>query len=99
MPSPYPQRALTVLLLFGPVSAAVALLSSSLIFQLPSFRAGAGAGAGPGALPGPVAAALGPLSAVLAALSLVLNLSCLLLCLLHGCPSTELRRGQPGARR
>ncbi|XP_039909956.1 transmembrane protein 221 [Hirundo rustica] len=107
MPSPYPQRALTVLLLFGTLSAAMALLSSSLIFQLPSARAapGAGAGAAPGAgagsgaLPEPVAAALLPVSAALAALCLVLNLSCLLLCLLHGYFSTELCRGQPGPER
>ncbi|XP_066061664.1 transmembrane protein 221 [Chamaea fasciata] len=95
MPSPYPQRALTVLLLFGTLSAAMALLSSSLIFQLPSGRAGAGAGA----LPEPVAAALLPVSAVLAALCLVLNVSCLLLCLLHGYLSTELCRGRPGPER
>uniref|UniRef100_A0A8C3QCQ2 Uncharacterized protein n=1 Tax=Geospiza parvula TaxID=87175 RepID=A0A8C3QCQ2_GEOPR len=89
MPSAYPQRALTVLLLFGTLSAAMALLSSSLIFQLPSGRAAPGAGA----LPGPVAAAVLPVSAVLAALCLVLNVSCLLLCLLHGYFSTELGRG------
>uniref|UniRef100_A0A803W3A9 Uncharacterized protein n=1 Tax=Ficedula albicollis TaxID=59894 RepID=A0A803W3A9_FICAL len=94
MPSPYPQRALTVLLLFGTLSAAMALLSSSLIFQLPSGRAA------PGAAPGaPVAAALVPVSAVLAALCLVLNVSCFLLCLLHGYFSTELCRGQPGTER
>ncbi|XP_033367420.1 transmembrane protein 221-like [Parus major] len=95
MPSAYPQRALTVLLLFGTLSAAMALLSSSLIFQLPSGRAAAGTGA----LPEPVAAALLPVSAVLAALCLVLNVSCLLLCLLHGYCSTELCRGQPGSER
>ncbi|XP_014742657.1 PREDICTED: transmembrane protein 221 [Sturnus vulgaris] len=103
MPSPYPHRALTVLLLFGTLSAAMALLSSSLIFQLPSGRAvrgaGTGAGTGRGALPEPVAAALVPVSAVLAALCLVLNVSCLLLCLLHGYCSTELCRGQPGPER
>ncbi|XP_068853168.1 transmembrane protein 221 isoform X1 [Aphelocoma coerulescens] len=103
MPSAYPQRALTVLLLFGTLSAAMALLSSSLIFQLPSGRAspagGAGAGGGRGALPEPVAAAVLPVSAVLAALCLVLNVSCLLLCLLHGYFSTELCRGQPGPDR
>ncbi|XP_016161042.1 PREDICTED: transmembrane protein 221 [Ficedula albicollis] len=101
MPSPYPQRALTVLLLFGTLSAAMALLSSSLIFQLPSGRAAPGAapGAARGALPEPVAAALVPVSAVLAALCLVLNVSCFLLCLLHGYFSTELCRGQPGTER
>ncbi|XP_041327031.1 transmembrane protein 221 [Pyrgilauda ruficollis] len=99
MPSAYPQRALTVLLLFGTLSAAMALLSSSLIFQLPSGRAAPGAGGGRGALPEPVAAALLPVSAVLAALCLVLNVSCLLLCLLHGYCSTELCRGQPGPER
>ncbi|XP_041281057.1 transmembrane protein 221 [Onychostruthus taczanowskii] len=97
MPSAYPQRALTVLLLFGTLSAAMALLSSSLIFQLPSGRAAPGGGRG--ALPEPVAAALLPVSAVLAALCLVLNVSCLLLCLLHGYCSTELCRGQPGPER
>ncbi|KAM3656804.1 transmembrane protein 221 [Ammospiza maritima maritima] len=95
MPSAYPQRALTVLLLFGTLSAAMALLSSSLIFQLPSGRAAPGAGA----LPEPVAAAVLPVSAVLAALCLVLNVSCLLLCLLHGYFSTELGRGQRGPER
>ncbi|XP_039558410.1 transmembrane protein 221 [Passer montanus] len=99
MPSAYPQRALTVLLLFGTLSAAMALLSSSLIFQLPSGRAAPGAGAARGALPEPVAAALLPVSAVLAALCLVLNVSCLLLCLLHGYCSTELSRGRPGPER
>lgn len=99
MPSAYPQRALTVLLLFGTLSAAMALLSSSLIFQLPSGRASPGAGGGRGALPEPVAAAVMPVSAVLAALCLVLNVSCLLLCLLHGYFSTELCRGQPGPDR
>ncbi|XP_059345959.1 transmembrane protein 221 [Ammospiza nelsoni] len=93
MPSAYPQRALTVLLLFGTLSAAMALLSSSLIFQLPSGRAA------PGALPEPVAAAVLPVSAVLAALCLVLNVSCLLLCLLHGYFGTELGRGQRGPER
>ncbi|XP_054142640.1 transmembrane protein 221 [Melozone crissalis] len=93
MPSAYPQRALTVLLLFGTLSAAMALLSSSLIFQLPSGRAA------PGALPEPVAAAVLPVSAALAALCLVLNVSCLLLCLLHGYCSTELGRGQRGPER
>ncbi|KAM6993165.1 transmembrane protein 221 [Passerculus sandwichensis] len=95
MPSAYPQRALTVLLLFGTLSAAMALLSSSLIFQLPSGRAAPAAGA----LPEPVAAAVLPVSAALAALCLVLNVSCLLLCLLHGYFSTELGRGQRGAER
>ncbi|XP_075592375.1 transmembrane protein 221 [Balearica regulorum gibbericeps] len=103
MPSAYPQRALTVLLLFGTLAAAMALLASSLIFQLPSGRAGtapgAGPGAGRGALPEPAAAVLLPVSAVLAALCLVLNVSCLLLCLLHGYFSTELCRGQPGPDR
>ncbi|XP_036255222.1 transmembrane protein 221 [Molothrus ater] len=99
MPSAYPQRALTVLLLFGTLSAAMALLSSSLIFQLPSGRAAPGAGGGRGALPEPVAAAVLPVSAVLAALCLVLNVSCLLLCLLHGYCSTELGRGRPGPER
>ncbi|CAN8201418.1 unnamed protein product [Coccothraustes coccothraustes] len=99
MPSAYPQRALSVLLLFGTSSAAMALLSSSLIFQLPSGRAGTGAGGGRGALPEPVAAALLPVSAVLAALCLLLNVSCLLLCLLHGSCGTELGRGQPGPER
>ncbi|XP_053822229.1 transmembrane protein 221 [Vidua chalybeata] len=103
MPSAYPQRALTVLLLFGTLSAAMALLSSSLIFQLPSGRAAPGAAPGAaggrGALPEPVAAALLPVSAVLAALCLVLNVSCLLLCLLHGYFSTELCRGQAGPER
>lgn len=103
MPSAYPQRALTVLLLFGTLSAAMALLSSNLIFQLPSGRAAPGAapgaGAGGGALPEPVAAALVPVSAVLTALCLVLNVSCFLLCLLHGYFSTELCRGQPGTER
>ncbi|XP_064252645.1 transmembrane protein 221 [Passer domesticus] len=97
MPSAYPQRALTVLLLFGTLSAAMALLSSSLIFQLPSGRAARGAARG--ALPEPVAAALLPVSAVLAALCLVLNVSCLLLCLLHGYCSTELSRAGPGPER
>ncbi|XP_035425724.1 transmembrane protein 221 [Cygnus atratus] len=101
MPSSYPQRALTVLLLFGTLSAAMALLASSLIFQLPAGRPGPGPGPGPGrgALPEPAAAALLPVSAVLAALCLVLNVSCLLLCLLHGYFSTELCRGQPGPDR
>lgn len=101
MPAAYPQRALTVLLLFGTLAAAMALLASSLIFQLPSGRAGAGTGtgAGRGALPEPAAAVLLPVSAVLAALCLVLNVSCLLLCLLHGYFSTELCRGQPGPDR
>ncbi|XP_066422486.1 transmembrane protein 221 [Molothrus aeneus] len=99
MPSAYPQRALTVLLLFGTLSAAMALLSSSLIFQLPSGRAAPGAGGGRGALPEAVAAAVLPVSAVLAALCLVLNVSCLLLCLLHGYCSTELGRGRPGPER
>ncbi|XP_032938055.1 transmembrane protein 221 [Catharus ustulatus] len=100
MPSAYPQRALTVLLLFGTLSAAVALLCSNLIFQLPSGRAAPGVGAAPGAgaglgaLPEPVAAALVPVPAVLAALCLVINVSCFLLCLLHGYFSTELCRGQ-----
>uniref|UniRef100_A0A8C3UDH2 Uncharacterized protein n=1 Tax=Catharus ustulatus TaxID=91951 RepID=A0A8C3UDH2_CATUS len=99
MPSAYPQRALTVLLLFGTLSAAVALLCSNLIFQLPSGRAAPGVGAAPGAgaglgaLPEPVAAALVPVPAVLAALCLVINVSCFLLCLLHGYFSTELCRG------
>ncbi|XP_038019789.1 transmembrane protein 221 [Motacilla alba alba] len=97
MPSPYPRQALMVLLLFGTLSAAMALLSSSLIFQLPSGRAAPGAAAG--ALPEPVAAALLPVAAALAALCLVLNVSCLLLCLLHGYLSTELCRGQPGPER
>ncbi|XP_054252305.1 transmembrane protein 221 [Indicator indicator] len=105
MPAAYPQRALTVLLLFGTLAAAMALLASSLIFQLPSGRAGTGSGAGSGpgtgrgALPEPAAAVLLPVSAVLAALCLVLNVSCLLLCLLHGYFSTELCRGQPGLDR
>lgn len=105
MPAAYPQRALTVLLLFGTLAAAMALLASSLIFQLPSGRTGPGAGGGPGggagrgALPEPAAAVLLPVSAVLAALCLVLNVSCLLLCLLHGYFSTELCRGQPGPDR
>ncbi|XP_030322306.1 transmembrane protein 221 [Calypte anna] len=101
MPSTYPQRALTVLLLFGTLAAAMALLASSLIFQLPSGRSGPGAGAGAvrGALPESVAAVLLPVSAVLASLCLVLNLSCLLLCLLHGYFSTELCRGQRGPER
>ncbi|XP_071583911.1 transmembrane protein 221 [Heliangelus exortis] len=101
MPSTYPQRALTVLLLFGTLAAAMALLASSLIFQLPSGRSGPGAGAGPvrGALPESVAAVLLPVSAVLASLCLVLNLSCLLLCLLHSYFSTELCRGQRGPER
>ncbi|XP_051495471.1 transmembrane protein 221 [Apus apus] len=99
MPSAYSQRALTVLLLFGTLAAAMALLASSLIFQLPSGRTGAGPGAGRGALPEPAAAVLLPVSAVLAALCLVLNVSCLLLCLLHGYFSTEMCRGQPGTER
>lgn len=101
MPSSYPQRALTVLLLFGTLSAAMALLASSLIFQLPAGRTGPGPGPGPGrgALPEAAAAALLPVSAVLAALCLVLNVSCLLLCLLHGYFSTELCRGQAGTDR
>ncbi|KAM9369199.1 LOW QUALITY PROTEIN: transmembrane protein 221 [Phaethornis superciliosus] len=101
MPSTYPQRVLTVLLLFGTLAAAMALLASSLIFQLPSGRTGPGAGVGPGrgALPEAAAAVLLPVSAVLAALCLVLNLSCLLLCLLHGYFSTELGRGQRGPER
>lgn len=103
MPAAYPQRALTVLLLFGTLAAAMALLASSLIFQLPSGRAstgtGTGVGPGRGALPEPAAAVLLPVSAVLAALCLVLNVSCLLLCLLHGYFSTELCRGQPGPDR
>uniref|UniRef100_A0A8B9SU58 Transmembrane protein 221 n=1 Tax=Anas platyrhynchos TaxID=8839 RepID=A0A8B9SU58_ANAPL len=84
MPSSYPQRALTVLLLFGTLSAAMALLASSLIFQLPAGRTGPGPGPGPGrgALPEAAAAAL-----------------CLLLCLLHGYFSTELCRGQSGTDR
>ncbi|XP_068020996.1 transmembrane protein 221 [Melanerpes formicivorus] len=104
MPATYPQRALTVLLLFGTLAAAMALLASSLIFQLPSGRPGTGSGAGSGpgtgrgALPEPAAAVLLPVSAVLAALCLVLNVSCLLLCLLHGYFSTELCRG-PGLDR
>uniref|UniRef100_A0A672UX06 Transmembrane protein 221 n=1 Tax=Strigops habroptila TaxID=2489341 RepID=A0A672UX06_STRHB len=97
MPAAYPQRALTVLLLFGTLAAAMALLASSLIFQLPSGRVGPGAGRG--ALPEPAAAVLLPVSAVLAALCLVLNVSCLLLCLLHGYFSTELCRGQSGPDR
>nr|XP_038025093.1 LOW QUALITY PROTEIN: transmembrane protein 221 [Anas platyrhynchos] len=102
MPSSYPQRALTVLLLFGTLSAAMALLASSLIFQLPAedgTRPGPGPGPGRGALPEAAAAALLPVSAVLAALCLVLNVSCLLLCLLHGYFSTELCRGQAGTDR
>uniref|UniRef100_A0A8B9EZ47 Transmembrane protein 221 n=1 Tax=Amazona collaria TaxID=241587 RepID=A0A8B9EZ47_9PSIT len=99
MPAAYPQRALTVLLLFGTLAAAMALLASSLIFQLPAGRIGPGAGPGRGALPEPAAAVLLPVSAVLAALCLVLNVSCLLLCLLHGYFSTELCRGQPGPDR
>lgn len=99
MPAAYPQRALTVLLLFGTLAAAMALLASSLIFQLPSGRAGPGPGPGRGSLPEPAAAVLLPVSAVLAALCLVLNVSCLLLCLLHGYFSTELCRGQPGPDR
>uniref|UniRef100_A0A8C2TG09 Transmembrane protein 221 n=1 Tax=Coturnix japonica TaxID=93934 RepID=A0A8C2TG09_COTJA len=97
MPS-YPQRTLTVLLLFGTLSAAMALLASSLIFQLPAGRSapGSGPGAVRGALPESAAAVLLPVSAVLAALCLVLNVSCLLLCLLHGYFSTELYRGQLG---
>ncbi|XP_042692273.1 transmembrane protein 221 [Centrocercus urophasianus] len=100
MPS-YPQRTLTVLLLFGTLSAAMALLASSLIFQLPAGRTalGSGPGAARGALPESAAAVLLPVSAVLAALCLVLNVSCLLLCLLHGYFSTELCRGQPGPER
>ncbi|XP_042746695.1 transmembrane protein 221 [Lagopus leucura] len=100
MPS-YPQRTLTVLLLFGTLSAAMALLASSLIFQLPAGRTalGSGPGAVRGALPESAAAVLLPVSAVLAALCLVLNVSCLLLCLLHGYFSTELCRGQPGPER
>lgn len=100
MPS-YPQRTLTVLLLFGTLSAAMALLASSLIFQLPAGRTapGRGPGAVRGALPESAAAVLLPVSAVLAALCLVLNVSCLLLCLLHGYFSTELCRGQPGPER
>ncbi|OXB70235.1 UNVERIFIED_CONTAM: hypothetical protein H355_002812 [Colinus virginianus] len=101
MPSSYPQRTLTVLLLFGTLSAAMALLASSLIFQLPAGRTvpGSGPGSVRGALPEPAAAVLLPVSAVLAALCLVLNVSCLLLCLLHGYFSTELCRGQPGSER
>ncbi|XP_068775718.1 transmembrane protein 221 [Struthio camelus] len=101
MPAGYPQRTLTVLLLFGTLAAAMALLASSLIFQLPAGRAGPGSGSGPGsgALPPAAAAVLLPVSAVLAALCLVLNVSCLLLCLLHGYFSTELCRGQPGPER
>lgn len=100
MPS-YPQRTLTVLLLFGTLSAVMALLASSLIFQLPAGRTalGSGPGAVRGALPESAAAVLLPVSAVLAALCLVLNVSCLLLCLLHGYFSTELCRGQPGPER
>ncbi|OXB54571.1 hypothetical protein ASZ78_003980 [Callipepla squamata] len=101
MPSSYPKRTLTVLLLFGTLSAAMALLASSLIFQLPAGRTvpGSGPGSVRGALPEPTAAVLLPVSAVLAALCLVLNVSCLLLCLLHGYFSTELCRGQPGSER
>lgn len=99
MSATYRQRALMVLLLFGTLAAAMALLASSLIFQLPSGRVGPGPGAGRGALPEPAAAVLLPVSAVLAALCLVLNVSCLLLCLLHGYFSTELCRGQPGPER
>ncbi|KYO18325.1 transmembrane protein 221 [Alligator mississippiensis] len=71
----------------------MAVLASSLIFQLQAGRERGRPGAGAGAVPEGAAAVLLPLSAALAALCLVLNLSCLLLCLLHGYCSAELCRG------
>ncbi|KAJ7421722.1 hypothetical protein WISP_41334 [Willisornis vidua] len=91
MPAPYQQRALTVLLLFGVLSAAMALLSSNLLFQLPFWSGGHGAGD----VPGWATRVMVPVAAAFAALCLVFNLSCLLLCLLHGYFSTELCQGQP----
>ncbi|XP_059575871.1 transmembrane protein 221 isoform X1 [Alligator mississippiensis] len=93
MRAPYPARALAALVLFGVLAAAMAVLASSLIFQLQAGRERGRPGAGAGAVPEGAAAVLLPLSAALAALCLVLNLSCLLLCLLHGYCSAELCRG------
>ncbi|KAJ7397858.1 hypothetical protein BTVI_131266 [Pitangus sulphuratus] len=90
MPGVYRQRALTVLLLFGALSAVMALLSSNLLLQLQS------SGSARGALPTWAVPPMEAAAAALASLCLVLNLSCLLLCLLHGYLSTELCRGQPG---
>ncbi|XP_032568088.1 transmembrane protein 221 isoform X2 [Chiroxiphia lanceolata] len=93
MPGPamagaYRERALTVLLLFGALSAVMALLSSNLLLQLSQGQYLE--------LPGWASRPMEVAEATLAALCLMLNLSCLLLCLLHGHLGTELGRGQPG---
>ncbi|XP_017693660.1 PREDICTED: transmembrane protein 221 [Lepidothrix coronata] len=93
MPGPamagaYRERALTVLLLFGALSAVMALLSSNLLLQLSQEEHWE--------LPGWAKRSMEVAEATLAALCLMLNLSCLLLCLLHGHLGTELGRGQPG---
>ncbi|XP_027520130.1 transmembrane protein 221-like isoform X2 [Corapipo altera] len=93
MPGPamtgaYRERALTVLLLFGALSAVMALLSSNVLLQLSQGEYYE--------LPGWASRPMEAVEATLAALCLMLNLSCLQLCLLHGHLGTELGRGQPG---
>ncbi|XP_063003310.1 transmembrane protein 221 [Elgaria multicarinata webbii] len=92
MLSPYGQRALGALVLFGTVAGLMAVLASMLIFQI---QAGSRAGAGHSGLPEGARRVLLPLSAVLASLCLVLSLSCLLLSLLHGYCGAE-RCAPPG---
>ncbi|XP_067416533.1 transmembrane protein 221 [Emydura macquarii macquarii] len=95
MPSAYAQRSLAALLLFGTLAAVMAVLASSLIFQLQAGRGRAGSPASPGAFSERAAGVLRPLSAALAALCLLLNLSCLVLCLLHSYFGAEVCGGAP----
>ncbi|XP_027560623.1 transmembrane protein 221 [Neopelma chrysocephalum] len=84
----YREQTLMVLLLFGALSAVMALLSSNLLLQLSQESYWE--------LPGWATRPMQGVEATLAGLCLMLNLSCLLLCLLHGHLGTELGRGQPG---
>uniref|UniRef100_A0ABM5ELK1 Transmembrane protein 221 n=1 Tax=Pogona vitticeps TaxID=103695 RepID=A0ABM5ELK1_9SAUR len=79
--SAYGTRTIGTLILFGTVAGLMAVLASTLIFQI---QAGSRAGPGrAGGLPESARRILRPLSAGLAALCLVLSLSCLVLSLLH----------------
>uniref|UniRef100_A0A8D0EE16 Transmembrane protein 221 n=1 Tax=Salvator merianae TaxID=96440 RepID=A0A8D0EE16_SALMN len=87
MSSPYGQRALGALILFGTVAGLMAVLASTLIFQIQAGRQAEGsaaAAAAGGGFPEGTNRLLLRASAVLASLCLVLSLSCLLLSLLHG---------------
>ncbi|KAG8454918.1 hypothetical protein GDO86_001222 [Hymenochirus boettgeri] len=96
MSSHYSQQALTVLSLFGVLSAIMASLSIILIFKVQdSVRQGeAGDNLGPAA--GKI---LLPATAILAALCLAINTTCLLLCLLHSYFTAEVCRDDPESGR